>query len=276
MIPGNEGRGYVLRRIARRAIRHGYKLGARKPFFHKLVAALVAEMGDAYPELRRAAGARHRRAASRKRSASSRPSPTAWRSLETALAALAPGQALTGDVAFKLHDTFGFPVDLTADVCRERGVTVDDGRLRRRCSASSATRARAAAKFKMAQGLEYSGGATTFHGYETLVHDAARVAAIYVDGSRGRARRRAGDDAVVVLDHTPFYAESGGQVGDTGELRNAAARMLVEDTIKVQAAVFGHQGRIVEGRARGRRRRRRPGRRRAARAGPCATTAPPT
>ncbi|HEV7575925.1 MAG TPA: alanine--tRNA ligase, partial [Caldimonas sp.] len=244
IVPGNEGRGYVLRRIARRAIRHGYKLGARKPFFHRLVAVVVAEMGDAYPDLR----AQQTRVTAVLKQEEERFFQTianGMEILESALAALKPGQPLSGDVAFKLHDTFGFPVDLTADVCRERGVGVDVARFDA-LLAEQRERARASAKFRMAQGLDYGGGASIFHGYETLTHEAARITAIYVDGAAVE-RAQAGDVAVVVLDHTPFYAESGGQVGDTGELRNAQARMIVEDTIKVQAAVAGHQGRIVEG-----------------------------
>ncbi|HEX7436744.1 MAG TPA: alanine--tRNA ligase [Caldimonas sp.] len=246
VIPGNEGRGYVLRRITRRAIRHGYKLGARKPFFHRLVADLAVVMGDAYPELRRD----RQRATEVLKQEEERFFHTianGMEILEVAIAALPPGGArvLGGDIAFKLHDTFGFPLDLTADVCRERNVAVDTagfdaamGRQREQ--------ARAAGKFKLAQGLEYSGGGTTFHGYDALTHDNARVVAVYVDGS-AVASARAGDDAVIVLDHTPFYAESGGQVGDAGELRNATSRVIVEDTLKIQAAVFGHEGRVVEG-----------------------------
>ena len=245
VMPGNEGRGYVLRRIARRAIRHGYKLGARKPFFHTLVAAVVAEMGDAYPDLRQQL-ARVTAVLKQEEEQFFRTIANGMDILESALAALPAGATLTGDVAFKLHDTFGFPVDLTADVCRERGVAVDVTRFDALLG-EQRTRARASAKFRMAQGLEYAGGASIFHGYETLTHDAAKVTAIYVDGASAEAAD-AGDVAVVVLDHTPFYAESGGQVGDIGELRNAAMRMVVEDTIKVQAAVPGHQGRVVEGR----------------------------
>ena len=152
---------------------------------------------------------------------------------------------LSGAVAIKLHDTYGFPLDLTADVCRELGVTVDsagfDALMTRQRE-----QARAAGKFKMAQGLEYSGVATAFHGYDELAREGSKVTAVYVDGSSVPSAK-AGDDAVVVLDHTPFYAESGGQAGDTGELRNATSRLLVEDTIKVQASVFGHHGRVVEG-----------------------------
>jgi len=242
VIPSNAGRGYVLRRIARRAIRHGYKLGARKPFFHALVPALVAEMGDAYPELRQ----NEKRATEvlkQEEEAFFRTIANGMEILEKALASDA--KQVDGDTAFKLHDTYGFPVDLTADVCRERGVTVDEVRFNQLLD-EQRQRAREAGKFKMAQGLEYSGSPTTFHGYDKLVHDTAKVTAIYVDGTPVQ-QANSGDDAVVVLDHTPFYAESGGQAGDTGELRNAAARFLVEDTLKIQADVFGHHGRIVEG-----------------------------
>jgi alanyl-tRNA synthetase len=241
VIPGNEGRGYVLRRIARRAIRHGYKLGARRPFFHKLVSPLAAEMGEAYPELRREAV----RVTDVLRQEEERFFQTIANGMEILEAALAHGTGIDGETAFRLHDTYGFPLDLTADVCRERGVGVDDAGFQA-AMARQREQARAAAKFKMAAGLEYLGDATAFHGYEHLVCEHSKVTAIYVDGT-AVTKARAGDDAVIVLDHTPFYAESGGQVGDTGELRNARARVVVEDTVKVQAAVHGHQGRIVEG-----------------------------
>jgi alanyl-tRNA synthetase len=246
VIPGNEGRGYVLRRIARRGIRHGYKLGARRPFFYRLVAALAREMGDAYPELRRDE-ARITEVLRQEEERFFQTIANGMEILEGALATLAAqgGGTLDGELAFKLHDTYGFPLDLTADVCRERGVAVDtaafDAAMQRQRE-----QARAAGKFKMAQGLEYAGGATTFHGYEHLLHETAQVTAVYVEGSAVEAAR-AGDDAVIVLDHTPFYAESGGQVGDAGELRNGRSRVLVEDTQKVQADVYGHHGRVVEG-----------------------------
>src|SRR5256714_9233458 len=242
VIPSNAGRGYVLRRITRRAIRHGYKLGARKPFFHALVPALVKEMGEAYPELRQS----EKRAIEVLKQEEEGFFRTIANGMEILDKALASGvKQLEGDTAFKLPDTYGFPVDLTADVCRERGVTVDEARFNVLLE-EQRQRAREAGKFKMAQGLEYSGSPTTFHGYDVLTHDTARVTALYVDGTAVK-QARSGDDAVVVLDHTPFYAESGGQVGDTGELRNAAARFLVEDTLKIQADVYGHHGRVVEG-----------------------------
>ena len=242
VIPGNEGRGYVLRRIARRAIRHGYKLGARKPFFHQIVGELVNQMGDAYPELRQAQA----RVTEVLKQEEERFFQTIANGMEILEAALAKGEKqVDGETAFKLHDTYGFPVDLTADVCRERGVTVDqagfDAAMTRQRE-----QARAAGKFKMAAGLEYKGTATAFHGYEHLVCETSKVTAVYVDGALV-SEAKAGDDAVVVLDHTPFYAESGGQVGDSGELRNNTSRFAVEDTLKIQADVFGHHGRVLEG-----------------------------
>ena len=246
VIPSNEGRGYVLRRITRRAIRHGYKLGARTPFFHKLVQAVVAEMGEAYPELRQNQ-ARITEVLKAEEERFFQTIANGMEILESALAGLEKTGATTldGETAFKLHDTYGFPLDLTADVCRERGVSVDSAGFDA-AMARQREQARAAGKFKMAQGLEYAGLPTTFHGYDKLAHETAAVTAIYVDGASVPSAR-AGDDAVIVLDHTPFYAESGGQVGDSGELRSATSRFLVEDTQKIQADVYGHHGRIVEG-----------------------------
>ncbi|MCP5273233.1 MAG: alanine--tRNA ligase [Burkholderiaceae bacterium] len=242
VIPGNEGRGYVLRRIARRAIRHGYKLGARKPFFHTLVAPLAAEMGDAYPELRRDAV----RVTEVLKVEEERFFQTIAHGMEILEGALAKGATtIDGETAFKLHDTFGFPLDLTADVCRERGVKVDDAGFQAAMNRQR-EQARASAKFKMAAGLSYSGDDTAFHGYEHLVCEHSKVTALYVDGTPV-TKAEPGTDVVIVLDHTPFYAESGGQVGDVGELRNTRSRVVVEDTVKIQAAVHGHQGRIVEG-----------------------------
>jgi alanyl-tRNA synthetase len=242
VIPGNAGRGYVLRRITRRAIRHGYKLGARKPFFYQLVPALVKEMGVAYPELQAAKD----KVSEVIKQEEERFFQTIANGMEILEGALAGGaKTVDGETAFRLHDTFGFPLDLTADVCRERDVTVDaegfDLAMQKQRD-----QARAAGKFKVAQGLEYSGKPTQFHGYDTLKHEGAKVTALYVDGSAVQSIK-AGDAAVIVLDNTPFYAESGGQVGDKGELRNEAVRFAVEDTFKIQADVFGHQGEVQEG-----------------------------
>mgnify|MGYP003337867084 FL=1 len=242
VIPGNAGRGYVLRRIARRAIRHGYKLGARKPFFYQLVPALVKEMGDAYPELRAAQD----KVSEVLKQEEERFFQTIANGMEILDGALAGGaKVVDGETAFRLHDTFGFPLDLTADVCRERGVTVDSQGFETAMQ-KQRDQARAAGKFKVAQGLDYKGKPTQFHGYDTLKHEGAKVTALYVDGSEVSSVK-AGDTAVVVLDNTPFYAESGGQVGDQGELRNESARFTVDDTFKIQADVFGHQGELVEG-----------------------------
>ena len=242
VIPGNAGRGYVLRRITRRAIRHGYKLGARAPFFHKLVSALVKEMGDAYPELK-ANEARVTEVLKQEEERFFQTISNGMEILETALANTS--KVIDGETAFKLHDTFGFPLDLTADVCRERGVTVDEAGFEVAMNRQR-DQARAAGKFKMAQGLEYSGAPTVFHGYDTLNKDSAKVLAIYVDGTQVNSIK-AGDNAVLVLDNTPFYAESGGQVGDAGELRNQSSLFEVEDTLKIQADVFGHHGQVLEG-----------------------------
>ncbi len=242
VIPGNAGRGYVLRRIARRAIRHGYKLGARKPFFYQLVPALVKEMGDAYPELRAAQD----KVSEVLKQEEERFFQTISNGMEILENALAGGaKVIDGETAFRLHDTFGFPLDLTADVCRERSVTVDAEGFEQAMQ-KQRDQARAAGKFKVAQGLEYSGKPTRFHGYENFKHEGAKIVALYLDGASVQ-NIKAGDAAVVVLDNTPFYAESGGQVGDQGELRNESARFGVQDTFKIQADVFGHQGELLEG-----------------------------
>ena len=246
VIPGNEGRGYVLRRIVRRAIRHGYKLGCKHAFFHKLVADLVEQMGGAYPELADAQA----RVTDVLRQEEERFFETIEHGmsiLDEALAALEAkgGKVLSGDIAFKLHDTYGFPLDLTADVCREREMTVDEPAFDEAMSRQR-EQARAAGKFKMAQGLEYSGAKTTFHGYEESIFDDAKIVALYVDGTAVDEVKH-GQQAVVVLDHTPFYAESGGQVGDTGLLANASVRFAVADTLKVQADVIGHHGALEQG-----------------------------
>ena len=242
VIPGNAGRGYVLRRIARRAIRHGYKLGARKPFFYQLVPALVKEMGEAYPELRAAQD----KVSEVIKQEEERFFQTIANGMEILDGALAGGaKVVDGETAFRLHDTFGFPLDLTADVCRERGVTVDAAGFEVAMQ-KQRDQARAAGKFKVAQGLDYKGKPTQFHGYDTLKHEGAKVTALYMDGS-AVSSVKAGDSAVIVLDNTPFYAESGGQVGDKGELRNESIRFAVEDTFKIQADVFGHQGEVLEG-----------------------------
>ena len=243
VIPGNEGRGYVLRRIIRRAIRHGYKLGARAAFFHKMVPDLVAEMGMAYPEL-----AQHQaKVMATLKQEEDRFFETIEHGmaiLEGELKALPEGGIFSGETAFKLHDTYGFPLDLTADICRERKVMVD-GSAFDAAMARQKEQARAAGKFKMAANLDYDGPATTFHGYETLEFKA-NVLALYKDGAPVNELHE-GEMGVVVLDHTPFYAESGGQVGDRGALQSVHGIFAVEDTQKIQATVFGHHGVVKTG-----------------------------
>ena len=241
VIPGNEGRGYVLRRIIRRAIRHGYKLGQKQPFFHKLVTDVARVMGDAYPELR----AVEKRVSDVLKQEEDRFAETlenGMKMLENALHR--EDRMLDGETVFQLYDTFGFPVDLTADIARERGITLDMAGFE---SAMSRQReqARAAGKFKASLGVTYSGDKTLFTGYERLAGEAM-VVAIYVDGSVVQ-EIASGQNAIVVLDTTPFFAESGGQVGDKGELVAASGTFEVTDTQKIQAEVFGHHGTLKTG-----------------------------
>ena len=242
VIPGNEGRGYVLRRIIRRAIRHGYKLGQTRPFFHQLVPKLTALMGQAYPELAHAQEA----VMEVLRQEEERFAETLEHGMALLEGALREGGGtLSGEAAFRLYDTYGFPIDLTADIARERGFSIDmegfDAALQ-----TQRERARAASKFKSAGTLAYEGEATRFTGYDTLTQEA-RVLALYVEGSPVPALE-AGQAGVVVLDQTPFYAESGGQVGDRGVLQSGAAYFEVADTQKIRPEVFGHHGVLKGGR----------------------------
>ena len=243
VIPGNEGRGYVLRRIVRRALRHGNKLGQTQPFFYKCVADLVKQMGEAYPELVRESA----RVAATLKQEEERFGETLEKGmgiLNAALAVLAKGSKLDGQTAFTLYDTFGFPLDLTADVCRERGVEIDEAGFEVAMTRQR-EQARAAGKFKAVETLEYSGEPTTFVGYETL-SQSAKITALYRDGLAVQSVQT-GDHAVVVLSKTPFYAESGGQVGDAGGLCASHATFVVEDTQKISADVFGHHGVVLSG-----------------------------
>jgi alanyl-tRNA synthetase len=241
VIPSNEGRGYVQRRIIRRAIRHGYKLGCKTPFFHKLVPDLVKLMGEAYPHL----AAAKQKIMDVLEAEEVRFYETLENGMEILDAALAGGKkVLPGDVAFKLHDTYGFPLDLSADVCRERGVSVDEAGFNAAMDKQKAA-GRAAGKFKMDRVLEYTGEGNVFVGYEKL-EEPAKVVAIYVDGTPA-AQLKSGQEGIVVLDTTPFYAESGGQVGDAGTLASGSARFTVEDTQKIKADVFGHHGQLAQG-----------------------------
>jgi alanyl-tRNA synthetase len=245
VIPGNEGRGYVLRRIIRRAIRHGWKLGARGAFFHRMVPDLVAEMGAAYPELV-AGRARVMDILKLEEDRFFTTIEHGMAILEAELEAMdrAGIAVFNGETAFKLHDTYGFPLDLTADICRERQVSVDSAAFDAAMTRQK-EQARAAGKFKMATNLDYDGPATRFHGYEGL-EARGNILALYRDGTAVNELAE-GEMGVVVLDDTPFYAESGGQVGDVGELRSSHGIFAVEDTQKIQASVFGHHGVVRTG-----------------------------
>jgi alanyl-tRNA synthetase len=241
VIPGNEGRGYVLRRIIRRAIRHGYKLGQKEPFFHRLVPDLDSVMGEAYPELRQAKD----RVADVLKQEEERFAETLENGMGVLESALASGEKLLdGETVFRLYDTFGFPVDLTADICRERGIMIDMAGFEAAME-QQRERARAASKFAMSAALEYSGGRTVFHGYEKLAHPG-KVVALYREGAQVK-QLKSGETGTVVLDETPFYAESGGQVGDRGELVGSSGTFAVEDTQKIQADVYGHHGTMRSG-----------------------------
>jgi alanyl-tRNA synthetase len=241
IIPGSEGHGYVLRRIIRRALRHGHKLGQTKPFFYKLVADLANEMGMAYPELAEAA----ERVAQVLRTEEERFGETLEHGMKILEAQLAKdGKKLDGATAFTLYDTYGFPLDLTADICRERDVVLDHDGFTAAMEQQKKT-ARAAGKFKMAAGVEYSGEKTKFVGYDELTYNS-RVIALYADGV-SVAQLGAGRQGIVVLDTTPFYAESGGQVGDQGVIVGASGQFEVEDTLKIQADVFGQHGVLKSG-----------------------------
>ena len=251
--PSNEGRGYVQRRIIRRAIRHGYKLGKKTPFFHKLVPDLVAMMGDAYPRLK-ADGARVMDVL---RVEEERFFETLEIGMTILDAALVDTKVLPGDVAFKLHDTYGFPLDLSADVCRERGLSVDEAGFNAAMDKQK-NQARAAGKFKMDKALDYSGAGHAFTGY-SLLEEPAKVVALYLAGAAVQSLN-AGQNGIVVLNTTPFYAESGGQVGDQGSISarpelvegqastsSARTEFLVDDTQKIKADVFGHHGSVSQG-----------------------------
>ncbi|MDE2353720.1 MAG: alanine--tRNA ligase, partial [Betaproteobacteria bacterium] len=242
VIPSNEGRGYVLRRIIRRAIRHGYKLGQKAPFFHKLVADLAEVMGEAYPEL----VAAQESVTAVLLQEEERFAETLEHGMVVLEAALhQEDRLLDGETVFRLYDTYGFPMDLTADIARERGVAVDLAGFEHAME-QQRERARAASKFTAQGAVDYRGGATEFMGYETL-HLESRIVALYREGQEVSALE-ARERGVVVLDRTPFYAESGGQVGDCGELVTSHGTFAVGDTQKIQAQVFGHHGQVQTGR----------------------------
>ena len=242
VLPSNEGRGYVLRRIIRRAVRHGYKLGQSKPFFHKLVADLVKEMGDAYPELKEKQ-AQIEEALKNEESRFAQTLETGMALLENALAK--GSKKLDGEIIFKLYDTYGFPYDLTADICRERNIELDEAGFEREMEAQRA-RARAAQSFKANAQLPYDGQDTEFKGYSERQTES-KVLALYKDGEQVNELNE-GDEGAIVIDFTPFYAESGGQVGDVGYIFAGENRFEVHDTQKIKAAVFGQFGVQTSGR----------------------------
>jgi alanyl-tRNA synthetase len=242
VVPSNEGRGYVLRRIIRRAIRHGYKLGQTQPFFHKLVATLVREMGSYYAELV-SGEARATQVLAQEESRFAETLTTGMALLDAEAAKLT-SSVIPGETVFRLYDTYGFPLDLTADVARERGLTIDQAGFD---TAMEAQRGRARAASKFGTDLRDSvklPGRTEFSGYDHLA-DSGRITALIFDGVVVDAMR-AGQEGQVVLDHTPFYAESGGQVGDTGILAADTARFTVRDTRKIGAS-FAHVGVLESG-----------------------------
>ena len=241
VLPSNEGRGYVQRRIIRRAIRHGYLLGKKSPFFHKLVADLVKVMGDAYPNMAK----QQQRITEVLKQEEERFFETLETGMKLLDGSLKDGdKVLAGEVAFKLHDTYGFPLDLTADVCRDRGVDVDEAGFAVAMEQQK-NRARAAGKFKMDKALDYSGAGNEFVGYEKL-DSTTKIIALYADGTPATSLN-AGQNGVIVLATTPFYAESGGQVGDEGVISAGGNVFEVQDTQKIKADVFGHHGVLASG-----------------------------
>ncbi|MBI6920124.1 alanine--tRNA ligase [Pseudomonas monteilii] len=242
VLPSNEGRGYVLRRIIRRACRHGNKLGAKGSFFYQIVAALAAEMGEAFPELK-SQQAHIERVLKAEEEQFAKTLEQGLRILEQDLAQL-KGDVVPGDVVFKLYDTYGFPMDLTADIARERELTIDEAGFEREMDAQR-ERARSASAF----GMDYNSlvkvdTATEFLGYDAT-EGQGKIIALYKDG-QSVDQLGEGEQGVVVLDRTPFYAESGGQVGDTGFLQAGAARFDVRDTTKTGGA-FLHHGVVASG-----------------------------
>ena len=246
VLPANDGRGYVLRRIIRRAVRHGFKLGQKEPFFHRMVGSLVDQMGEAYPDLAKAAGRVEQHLLDEERRFA--------RTLDTGLGILNDVMdqsegVIDGDTAFLLYDTYGFPLDLTEDVARERGLTVDregfDAAMQQQRE-----RARSAGKFKQSDAISAEAAqslpATEFLGYEATEAAGVQVVGLLVD-SDPVDELSEGQAGMVVLDRTPFYAESGGQVGDTGVLKGDGVRFDVEDTVKLGGTFHGHFGRVKNG-----------------------------
>ncbi|NGP52131.1 alanine--tRNA ligase [Thioalkalivibrio sp. XN8] len=247
VLPSNEGRGYVLRRIIRRAIRHGYKLGIHEPFFWRLVETLEGEMGDAYPELRKSRG-HAEKVLHQEEERFAETLDQGMRLLDHAIAEL-DGKVIPGETAFRLYDTYGFPVDLTADIARERGLSVDQAGFEAAMEAQR-ERARASSRFEADYGPKTELGLESkFVGYDTLGASGV-VLALFKEGVGQVDALGEGDEGVIVLDETPFYAESGGQVGDVGMIRAAAGEFEVTDTRKWGKA-HAHHGRMRRGRVEG-------------------------
>jgi len=250
VVPSRDGRGYVLRRIIRRAVRHGYKLGVKQPFFHKMVGPLVEQMGDAYPELRQKSEL-IRAALLEEEERFSRTLDTGMGILKDVMAEAASDEnrQIDGSTAFLLYDTYGFPLDLTQDIARENNLGVDESGFHREM-AKQQERGRASGKFSQQAQISAetikNQEPTRFLGYEQLETTGARVTAILVNGEQVE-RITAGEEAVLLLDKTPFYAESGGQVGDTGLIRCGDSRFEVQDTIKIAGVFFGHIGNLMSG-----------------------------
>ena len=241
VVPSNEGRGYVQRRIIRRAIRHGYKLGKKTPFFHKIVPDLVRVMGDAYPSLKK----NEDKIIQTLKQEEERFFETLEIGMEILEQALRDGaKVLPGELAFKLHDTYGFPLDLSADVCREKGIAIDEAGFSQAMDRQK-SQARMAGKFKMDKSLDYQGPSCSFVGYGEL-SSSARVLALYVN-AQSVDHIMPQQEATIVLDVTPFYAESGGQVGDQGTLCSSTAQFDVTDTQKIKSDVFAHWGVLSKG-----------------------------
>ncbi|MDN6276305.1 MAG: alanine--tRNA ligase, partial [Psychrobacter sp.] len=242
--PSNEGRGYVLRRVIRRAVRHGNKLGADSDFFYKMVAPLIAEMGDAYPQLAEKQNIIEN-AIQKEETQFAKTLAQGLRLLASELEGLQDGDVLSGEAAFKLYDTYGFPLDLTADITRERGIVIDETGFDEHMQAQR-ERARDAGKFD----VDYSSviqvdTPTTFVGYEQLEEDGVTIDALYQEGNPADSLKE-GMEGVVVLDRTPFYAEGGGQVGELGEIRTESGVFEVQDTKKSGQAII-HHGVVIMG-----------------------------
>ena len=243
VIPSNEGRGYVLRRIIRRAIRHGYKLGCRKPFFHQLVGDVVHMLASAYPDIEKNKQ-NIELSLQQEEERFFETIENGMNILEESINVLIKSNQTTfdGQIAFKLHDTFGFPLDLTADICREKNILIDQEGFDKAMEAQKSM-ARSSNKFKMKMNIDYTGEASVFKGYESS-ECKAKVLALFKDDESKKELLK-GESGIVILDVTPFYAESGGQIGDQGIIKTSNGIFAVADTQKIKAKIYAHYG-VVE------------------------------